>query len=538
MDVTLPDGTVINGVPDGTTKAELTNKLVANGYAKSIGGIQPNPTEGMSGMDKFLAGAGKGMTDIARGAGQLVGMGPSAAEVTQQRAQDKPLMQTGAGMAGNLAGQAAMTLPTMAIPGVNSYTGAALLGAGLGATQPVQSGMERAANTGLGAVSGIAGQGAGNLLSRALQPVKSTLNPEESRLAQVAQQEGIPLSAADITGSKPLKTLNSIFENLPFTAGPEAERRAAQAAAYNRAVMGKAGITGENLATPDVLATQKSNIGGQLGDIAERNSLDFNQGLTDRLATIVDDASKHLPPAKANEVASQVDQILSQVDHTGTMSGTNYQGWRQPLNALAKKGDEYSSYYGQIKRELDSAFRDQLPSAEVESFRDLSRQYANVKTIIPAMSGNFPNVIAGNVAPAQLGAALAQSIGREGKSLGRGDLNDLVRVGNLFVRDTQPNSGTPQRILMQGLLTGGGAGLGGGAALATGHDPLEGMMYGAAGTGLSLAGPRLVQSVVNNPAFQSYMVKQAGSPAATALAEALRVGGRTAGATLPLAFQP
>jgi len=32
MNVTLPDGTVLEGVPDGTTRAELLAKLSANGY--------------------------------------------------------------------------------------------------------------------------------------------------------------------------------------------------------------------------------------------------------------------------------------------------------------------------------------------------------------------------------------------------------------------------------------------------------------------------------------------------------------------------
>jgi len=32
MDVRLPDGTVIKNVPEGTTKAQLTEKLKANGY--------------------------------------------------------------------------------------------------------------------------------------------------------------------------------------------------------------------------------------------------------------------------------------------------------------------------------------------------------------------------------------------------------------------------------------------------------------------------------------------------------------------------
>ena len=33
MDVKLPDGTVIQGVPDGTTRADLVAKLKSNGMA-------------------------------------------------------------------------------------------------------------------------------------------------------------------------------------------------------------------------------------------------------------------------------------------------------------------------------------------------------------------------------------------------------------------------------------------------------------------------------------------------------------------------
>ena len=43
MDVRLPDGTVISNVPDGITKAQLTEKLAANGY--DIAKLQP-PAEG------------------------------------------------------------------------------------------------------------------------------------------------------------------------------------------------------------------------------------------------------------------------------------------------------------------------------------------------------------------------------------------------------------------------------------------------------------------------------------------------------------
>ena len=35
MDVRLPDGTIIRNVPDGISKADLTAKLLANGYSLS-----------------------------------------------------------------------------------------------------------------------------------------------------------------------------------------------------------------------------------------------------------------------------------------------------------------------------------------------------------------------------------------------------------------------------------------------------------------------------------------------------------------------
>ncbi len=43
MDVRLPDGTIIKGVPDGMSKADLTAKLAANGYDVSKLGATPTP---------------------------------------------------------------------------------------------------------------------------------------------------------------------------------------------------------------------------------------------------------------------------------------------------------------------------------------------------------------------------------------------------------------------------------------------------------------------------------------------------------------
>lgn len=126
-----------------------------------------DPTEGMSGGQKFLAGAGKGFADLGRGAGQLLRSGigetagnalglPTTADIEESRRLDAPLMRTGAGVAGNVAGSIAAALPTAFIPGANTIGGAAVLGAAQGALQPVGEKDSRLQNIGTGAVFGAA----------------------------------------------------------------------------------------------------------------------------------------------------------------------------------------------------------------------------------------------------------------------------------------------------------------------------------------------------------------------------------------------
>ena len=114
--------------------------------------------------------------------------------------------------------------------------------------------------------------------------------------------------------------------------------------------------------------------------------------------------------------------------------------------------------------------------------------------------GNAP--ASGNISPAQLSAALAKQVGREGKALGRGDLNDLARIGQLFVRDQVPNSGTAQRMAYQGLLTGGVGAPAAGLGLMMTGSPSGSALYGLSATAASLLTPRLVQALANSAPVQ------------------------------------
>jgi hypothetical protein len=118
--------------------------------------MKADPTEGMSGFDKFAAGMGKAMVDTARGVGQFIPGLVSREDVAESRKLDASLMNTGAGTAGNVAGNIAMLAPTALIPGAATIRGGAAIGALTGAIQPSVSTGETIGNTVLGGVAGAA----------------------------------------------------------------------------------------------------------------------------------------------------------------------------------------------------------------------------------------------------------------------------------------------------------------------------------------------------------------------------------------------
>lgn len=120
MDVRLPDGTIIKGVPDGMSKADLTAKLQANGYdvSKLTAPAAPQLPESL----RPRTAAPEGMP----GARQELTTGQRIYQAA--RPFVAPLLEAGGAVGGGLLGAGAGTLVA---PGVGTATGA-VGGAGLG----------------------------------------------------------------------------------------------------------------------------------------------------------------------------------------------------------------------------------------------------------------------------------------------------------------------------------------------------------------------------------------------------------------------
>ena len=115
MDVTLPDGTVINGVPEGTTKAQLAQKLTANGMnvpkdwmatPQPAQPVQPAAPVETSPLLKQLHATDRPL-DIGEGANQL---GQGVTDIATKLGAS-PEVAAGAGTVANVGVQA---LPMLA----------------------------------------------------------------------------------------------------------------------------------------------------------------------------------------------------------------------------------------------------------------------------------------------------------------------------------------------------------------------------------------------------------------------------------------
>lgn len=150
-----------------------------------------SPVAGQNVGQNALQGLGKFYTDIALGtrqiaqpvdldvdtSGGLIGTPGTydnaalLAEAAEKRKLDAPLQGTVGGKIGQMAG----ALPLAFVPGANEYLGAAALGAGMGALQPIVGGESRLLNSGVSAGLSVAGKFGGDkltgwLTSRAAEP--------------------------------------------------------------------------------------------------------------------------------------------------------------------------------------------------------------------------------------------------------------------------------------------------------------------------------------------------------------------------------
>jgi hypothetical protein len=359
---------------------------------------------------------------------------------------------------------------------------------------------------------------------RAITPVPRQLSPQETKLAQTAQNIGVKLTPGQITGSRPLQTTESQLAQLPFSAKPQQQIYDAQRLAFNRAVLEKAGINADN-AAPEVIEKAYLTLGKQFDDLANKTELNVDRQFFDDINNVVQSAGRRLEANIKAPFKSYVEDIgrMSKAADIPLGSDTQLSVLTAPTQRVLIDGKTYAQIGTDLRAAMRGSRADPATSRAykglVEAFdglmerststrnwrawKEARRKYRNLLIIDDAMKGNAKDIISGNIPFGTLKQSVAKMDPR-GWSRGRGELNELARVGQ-FLAPRIPDSGTAGRTAMTKMLTGsmgpGSLAAGTGAYFA---DPMLALPAAAA----PFAIPAFVQRAINSPMGRSYLTNQ------------------------------
>lgn len=352
----------------------------------------------MSTFEKVAAGAGKSVVDTARGVGQLLGLADSQ-DVALARELDAPLMQTKAGMLGNIGGQALqMAIPvpgagaTKVLGKLSPYAGAALRSGVFSGLQGVTDGESRLSNATEGAAWGAGGQLGAAGLGKLAAGARESLTQPVREAVGVLRRAGVPLHASQVTPSKSVKTLSSALSYLPLSGAGKAAQR--QQEAFNRAVGRTFGADAPVL-TDEVMAQAKNAISREYQSVFSRKAVQIDDQALSQLGQLENTLTRRLPQDQAAMVKANIDNVLANSDN-GVLPGEVYQALRGELS-----GDGAA---GKVLRELrgildNTAFRS-VGARDAQVLKQANQKWANLRTVensLKQVSG-----AAGNVRPASL----------------------------------------------------------------------------------------------------------------------------------------
>lgn len=352
----------------------------------------------------------------------------------------------------------------------------------------------------------LAGNVAGGVAtSRALTPRRAVTSPERDALVASARDEGIPLSAGEVTGSKPLQKTEQMLSQAPGSAGGYAADAIAQQRAFNRAALRRAGIDAD-IATPEVLRTAQDTIGGTIKEIANRNTLLVSPELMTQLAQI-EDSLRFLPRETASPVKARLDQLMGMLEqppgaNATTIPGASYRLMDSQIgrNIRSTTNGDLRAALMDLRGKLRTAMDASISADDAADWATARRQYANLQVIRDAVSGAGAGTAEGNISPLALRGAVDRSTGG-GYEMGQGDLNQLARIGQSVLRKPS-DSGSPAGIHINRLLSGGAIPTAGAGAYMGG---VEGAMMGAA---VPYVAPWVIGGAMRSRPGQAFLTNQ------------------------------
>lgn len=451
-----------------------------------------------------------------------------------QAKKDRSGYFTGGQIAGNiLTSLAPASMATKAVGATApTLSGVPVAGKALGATArniaaskgligvPAAGAIQGAALTGMtegdlsGAIPGAIGAGVVSAAGKVARPIaKEGVSKARRAYVELLKKEGITdLTPGQLTGNKTLELLDSVLENMPFTAGRARKTTEKQLHQFTKAALKFAGQKGDEI-TPEVRGAIEAQFNQRYSDLIGKEIVKIDDDVYKKMSEIMADQYDALPTNVKPIIGKYIKDIINS---KGEMTGKAYQRARSAMtkqaNSLSISDPFTSDVLRSVRNSLDEAAERSLPEAKKGLWKQLNKQYANYKAIQKAASAVSEDSLEGILSPAALNRAVESASKTKGQA-SYGALYPLSRAGRAVLAPSVPNSGTAQRQLAQQIITGGGLGLGaGGVTYGATQDPNAAILALA----IALGGPKAVQSFLNSPSGRAYFTT--GIPGANLLA--------------------
>jgi hypothetical protein len=396
-----------------------------------------------------IAGAGSAVVNAAEGLKGIFGKSdPNEVAAQKVIAEEAPI--------GNLAGNVAMLAPTALIPGANTVTGAATIGAIQGAALTPGDIAERAKAAVLGFGGGAAGAGLSKLASSAA-PVATNQN------AATLAREGISLTPGQNAGGF-LKSLEDKMTSAPFVGDIIQSARRRGIEDFNRAAFRRVADPLERAGIPvqsgDIgrqgMQALRQDLSAAYDDVLSRSSANaLEPQFVQNMASLRQLASA-LPPREQAAFDAIIEREIGQrMAPNGMVNAENLQaaksGLGQQVTNFSTANSGHERNLGMALKQADEEFRNLVARANPQNATDLKAidtAYANFKRLQRAASG--VGAEDGIFTPAQLNSAVkAMDKSKDKRAFSEGNalMQDLTDPAKAVMPSKIPDSGTAGRLL-------------------------------------------------------------------------------------------
>ncbi len=444
-EITGPDGQTYEvTAPEGASQDDVLAYVKSNAKPKEFSepswlqdmrasGVD-DPTTGMSGFDKFAAGYGSAIPNLAMGVGQRMGL-VSQDEANQQKSLMGPLINTGAGLAGSVLGNVAAAAPTAAIPGANTLAGSAAIGGLLGASQLTGEGESAAMNAVMGAAGGAAGQkigqAASGLLARsaASKAAQGAANTVRDATMKAGQDVGYVVAPAAANPT----AWNRLIQGLAGKTATGQRAAVMNQATTNRLAREAIGLPENTPISVEALGAVRTEAGKAYDVLKQFDEIPLD---TQYMDDVMKAAKPYLDTASEfPELASKEVQDAIQLANRSKVSGNGLievtKALREKADAAFRGGDKS---LGRILKGISTAMEDagerHLATTGDEtalgSFQSARQTIAKTYTLERALNSGTGNIVA-----SKLGSEL-----QRGKPLS-GGLKTVAKFSKAFPRETQ-----------------------------------------------------------------------------------------------------